>query len=146
MTEDSKQLFLDTTIWFGSKYHLAVAIKDNWNLLTSPIVIYEFFKIIDSEINQASQKKREKRLNMLSHIKKRFPQLIEDLDVQILSLTLSDDSIQEVMTFMEQYAIDIGDALNYQLLRKEKISYVLSNDKDWERLPEITLIQPVTDS
>ncbi len=146
MTEKSKRVFLDTTVWFGSKYQLTVAIKDDWRLITSPIVVYEFLKIIQNEINLASQKKEIKRLKLLKNIKTRFPVLIRDLDVIILSLTMEKETITDAMALMEQFTIDIGDALNYQLIKKNNIHYILSNDKDWERLPKIELIINIPNS
>ncbi len=146
MTEKARQVFLDTTAWFGSKYQLAVAIKDDWRLMTSPIVVYEFFKIIQNEINLADQKKKKKRTKLLMNIKTRFPLLIRDLDVKILSLTMKKETITDAMALMEQFSIDIGDALNYQLVKQNNIHYILGKDKDWERLPKIELISNIPNS
>ena len=81
----------------------------------------------------------------MTQVKQRFSQLLKDLKVRILTINLQNDSIEKAMTLIEGYAIDMGDALNYFLCEEYNIRRIVSNDKDWQWLPDIILIQPTTD-
>ncbi len=132
-----KKIFIDTNAFFRGKDIFLRLIENNYKLVTSTIVVYEFLKVIDELI---LEEKNIDRRNLYIKLRDRFPSLIDDLDIEILSHKLSVKEIQDAFVVMKEKSIDIGDALIYLLLRRESIQEILTYDDDWKRL-SVNIIQ-----
>ena len=140
MTRAIKTIFIDTTAWFSSRAHFQSAILNQWELVTSSLVVYEFLKIIEQELEISTQKANNNRYDLLMNLKGRFPELLSFCNVKILPLDIKLIDLDSVYKLIKKYQIDVGDALNYLLLQRKEITYILSNDKDWNRLPGVTIV------
>ena len=140
MTRAIKTIFIDTTAWFSSRAQFQSVILNQWELVTSSLVVYEFLKIIEQELEIATQKANNNRYNLLMNLKGRFPELISFCNVKILPLEFKVIDLNSVYKLIKKHQIDVGDALNYLLLQRKEINYILSDDKDWNRLPNVTVV------
>lgn len=140
MTRAIKTIFIDTTAWFSSRTQFQSAILNQWELVTSSLVVYEFLKIIEQELEIATQKANDNRYNLLMNLKGRFPELLSFCNVKILPLDIKVIDLNSVYKLIKKHQIDVGDALNYLLLQRKEINYILSDDKDWNRLPGVTIV------
>ncbi|MHA1988687.1 MAG: type II toxin-antitoxin system VapC family toxin [Promethearchaeota archaeon] len=136
-----KELLVDSNCWFTSKFLLSKAIVNKFSLVITPIIIYEVIKILEIEINLANQKKKEKRVKLLKELKIRFPNLLNDLDVFIASIEGASINLTDLYKYMEQYSIDIGDAMIYNTMKQRSIETILTNDKDWKRVTGIRIFE-----
>ena len=140
MTRAIKTIFIDTTAWFSSRAQFQSVILNQWELVTSSLVVYEFLKIIEQELEIATQKANNNRYNLLMNLKGRFPELLSFCNVKILPLEFKVIDLNSVYKLIKKHQIDVGDALNYLLLQRKEINYILSDDKDWNRLPNVTVV------
>ena len=140
MARAIKTIFIDTTAWFSSRTQFQSAILNQWELVTSSLVVYEFLKIIEQELEIATQKANNNRYNLLMNLKGRFPELLSFCNVKILPLDIKVIDLNSIYKLIKRHQIDVGDALNYLLLQRKEINYVLSDDKDWNRLPNVTVV------
>ncbi len=85
MPEESQKLVIDTSAFFSKSSRLGSLVQGGSKLLTIDLVIFEFVKTIEVEINEATQAKRQKRVEMLKAIKERFPKLLRSLEIEIIS-------------------------------------------------------------
>ena len=136
----TKQIFLDTTAFFGSKKELFKAITEGWQLFTSPIVVYEFYKIISLEFHKAQQQQKTKRSELLKSLEERFILFLSDISVNIIQMIFDQSFLIKTRKVQELYDLDIGDALNYVIMKDNNLSIIVSSDKDWNRVPGITNI------
>ncbi|MBA7532378.1 hypothetical protein ES705_24604 [subsurface metagenome] len=140
MTRAIKTIFIDITAWFSSRAQFQSVILNQWELVTSSLVVYEFLKIIEQELEIATQKANNNRYNLLMNLKGRFPELLSFCNVKILPLDIKVIDLNSVYKLIKKHQIDVGDALNYLLLQRKEINYILSDDKDWNRLPNVTVV------
>jgi len=126
-----KRIFIDTNAFFRGKERFLKLIKSGYKLVTCTIVIYEFLKVIDELIAEEKDPKRKK---LYIKLKDRFSDLLESLDIEILSHKLSTHEIKKALIIMKEKSVDIGDALIYILLERENIQKILTYDDDWKRL------------
>ena len=124
-------VFIDTSALFKAKKVLRELIDRNYVLCTSPIVIYEFVKVIDELI---IEERNEKRKKLYLRLKERLPALLRELEIKILPHELTHAEVEEAYNIMHEKDVDIGDALIYLLLRKKNIKKILTYDNDWDRM------------
>lgn len=125
-----KMVFIDTNAFFKARNIFENLIDKGYELVTSTIVIYEFIKVIDELIRE---EKSEEKKKLYLRIKNRFPKLLKELNVKILSHNLSYKDVEEAMEMSEKKNVDIGDALIFKLIKSEGIRNILTYDKDWKR-------------
>ena len=102
-----KRIFIDTNAFFRGKERFLKLIKSGYKLVTCTIVIYEFLKVIDELIAEEKDPKRKK---LYIKLKDRFSDLLESLDIEILSHKLSTHEIKKALIIMKEKSVDIGDA------------------------------------
>jgi len=124
-------VFIDTSALFKAKKVFRELIDRNYVLCTSPIVIYEFVKVIDELIIEEQNEKRKK---LYLRLKERLPALLRELEIKILPHELAHAEVEEAYNIMHEKDVDIGDALIYLLLRKKNIKKILTYDNDWDRM------------
>ena len=129
-------VFIDTNAFFKSRAILEKLIKEGTKLATSSIVIYEFVKIIDELI---ALEQNEKRRQLYIKLKNRFPKLLKELSIDILSHQITYDDLSRAYDIISQKNVDIGDALIYILMKKKNIKKILTFDDDWLRL-DVTVL------
>ena len=136
----NKKIFVDSNCWFRSKKGLFNLIEEEYEIFINSTVIYEVMKQLDLEIHIAKQKKREKRLLMLNALKIRFPKLMQELSVHILSTHIDLIELSNLVEMMESYKLDIGDTVIYHDMLKNDISKIMTFDDDWKRINNINII------
>ena len=108
------------------------------------VVIYEVHKILEYELNLAIKKGNEKRSQVLQNLRDRFPSLIRDLDVRILSTDVQTSDLNTLESNMRKFAIDIGDAIICEDMKRNNLEMILSGDEDWKRVEGITIVTKKT--
>ncbi|MHA1664676.1 MAG: type II toxin-antitoxin system VapC family toxin [Candidatus Njordarchaeales archaeon] len=124
-------IFIDTNAFFKAKEIFVRLIKERNQLVTSTIVIYEFIKITEELI---FNERNEARKKLYIRLKQRFPILLKELEISVLSHLLKNNDIIDAYNVMSEKDIDIGDALIYILMKKKGIKKILTFDNDWTRL------------
>lgn len=125
------KVFIDTSALFRARSLFERLVSEGYDLYISPIVIYEFVKVLDELI---VREKSEDRRKLYVKLRNRLPSLLRVLDVRILPHELTYDELEEAYRVMKESGVDIGDALMYLLLKRNRIGKILTYDKDWARL------------
>ena len=94
---------------------------------------YEFINTLEDEITIASQKKNEKRLQILQTLRKRFPKLLLDLNILLIETPIIWAKTEEYLEKMSQFRMNIGDILILETIKYHKIDLIVTTDNDWER-------------
>ncbi len=76
-----RSVFIDTSALFRAKSIFMRLVEERYELYVSPIVIYEFIKVLDELI---IQEKNEERRRLYQKLKNRLPSLLRDLEVGII--------------------------------------------------------------
>ena len=124
-------VFIDTNALFRARKVFERLIDEGYNLCMSPIVIYEFVKVLDELI---LEEQSEERRRLYQKLRDRLPSLLRDLEVEILPHELTYEELEEAYNIMKNKDVDIGDALIYLLMKRKNIRKILTYDDDWERL------------
>ena len=124
-------VFIDTSALFRAKGIFEKLINEGYDLCISPIVIYEFIKVLDELI---TEEKNEKRKKLYQKLRNRLPSLLKDLEVRIISHELTHEELEEAYKIMKNKDVDIGDALIYLLMKRKNIHKILTYDHDWDRI------------
>ena len=124
-------VFIDTSALFRARKMFERLVDEGYNLCISPIVIYEFVKVLDELI---AEEQNEKRKRLYQKLRSRLPSLLRDLEVKIIPHELTYEELEEAYSIMRNKDVDIGDALIYLLLKKKGIQKILTYDDDWNRL------------
>jgi len=124
-------VFIDTSALFKAKRVFEKLIDQGYTLCISPLVIYEFVKVIDELI---IEEKNEKRRKLYERLRERLPSLVRDLEVKIIPHELTYTELKKAYNIMHEKDVDIGDALIYLLLKRKGIQKILTYDDDWNRM------------
>jgi len=124
-------VFIDTSALFKGKMVFEKLIDMGYDLCISPLVIYEFVKVIDELI---IEEKNEERKKLYERLKRRLPSLLRDLEIEIIPHELTYTELEEAYNIMHEKDVDIGDALIYLLLKRKGIQKILTYDDDWNRM------------
>ena len=128
-----KSCFLDTGVFYRSTGQLSLLIEEGYSFYINIIVYYEFINTIESEINDAEQKRNIKRMQLLSSLKNKFSDLLEDLNIILLNIPIVWDQTISFLQKMKDYGMNIGDILILETIKVHNIDLIISTDKDWER-------------
>ena len=69
-----------------------------------------------------------------------FRSFLDVLEISVLSFDLNLTNLGQIEESMNFFSLDIGDALNYQVLLNNEISTIFSKDQDWNRIPGIAVL------
>ncbi len=130
-------VFIDTNALFKGKTVFEKLIDMGYNLCTSPLIIYEFVKVIDELV---IEEKNEERRKLYKRLRRRLPFLLRDLEIEIIPHELTYTELEEAYNVMHEKDVDIGDAMIYILLRRKGIQKILTYDDDWGRM-DIEVVQ-----
>lgn len=81
-----KVLVVDTSAFFAKISALRRFIEEgNTKLVTLDLIAFEFAKLMRSEIGDATKTKKHERSRMLIAVRDRFPELLTNLGIEIIS-------------------------------------------------------------
>ncbi len=102
--------------------------------MTIDLVIFEFVKTIEVEINEATQAKRQKRVEMLKAIKERFPKLLRSLEIEIISPQFSIADLEKLYAEVKN-GKDPGDCMIWLKMQNAGVNSIITqNISDWKEL------------
>ena len=137
---EDKSIFIDTEALFHKKQELLKLNEMEYLLITNNIVIYEFINVISNELNIAKNNHNERRIEVLTNLRERFPQLIIDLKIEVKDFTLTNKILSNIYQLMDVYKMNIGDIFHLLTIKEHEIKYILSKDGDWKRTEELVKI------
>ena len=129
----SKSCFLDTGVFYRSTGQLGRLIEEGYSFYINIIVYYEFINTIESEINDAEQKRNIKRMQLLLTLKNKFSDLLAELNIILLNIPIVWNQTLTFLQKMKDYGMNIGDILILETIKIHDIDLIISTDKDWER-------------
>ena len=134
MPEESQKLVIDTSAFFSKSSRLGSLVQGGSKLLTIDLVIFEFVKTIEVEINEATQAKRQKRVEMLKAIKERFPKLLRSLEIEIISPQFSIADLEKLYAEVKN-GKDPGDCMIWLKMQNAGVNSIITqNISDWKEL------------
>jgi len=128
---------VDTSAFFAKVSDLKKLISENkLRLVTVDFVVFEFVKLMQAELNEASRKKRQERMKMLTSIKDRFPNLLRDLGIEIVPTSFNLDDLDNLYGKQKNITgpFDAGDYMIWLKMKKARIDSILTeNVEDWKK-------------
>lgn len=134
MASTREALVADTSAFFAKISELRHFIEEeNTKLVTLDLVVFEFAKLMQSEIKDAKKTKREERVKMLTAIRDRFPELLANLEIEIISPTFGSEDLEKLYEVARDN--DAGDCMIWLKMQKAGLkSIVTQNTSDWKKL------------
>ncbi|MFI5421862.1 MAG: hypothetical protein ACHQ1H_12910 [Nitrososphaerales archaeon] len=135
MSEPVRELVIDTSGFF-SKSSKLMALKENGSIQLSTIdlVILEFIKVMEVEINRAMSSKKADRVVILNAIRERFPKLIRELDIKIKSPEFLYEDILDLYSHVDK-GLDPADSMIWLKMQRAGLDSVATrNVSDWKKL------------
>ena len=128
---------VDTSAFFAKVSDLKKLISERkLRLVTVDFVVFEFVKLMQAELNEASRKKRQERMKMLTSIKDRFPNLLRDLGIEIVPTSFNLDDLDNLYGKQKNITgpFDAGDYMIWLKMKKAGIDSILTeNVEDWKK-------------
>ena len=136
-TEPPELVLVDTSSFFSKAAELRKIITEKRvKLVTIDLVVFEFVKLMQAELNAALGKGRSERIKMLTAIRDRFPGLLRDLGIELVSppFDLEDLGMLYGKKEAEKSTFDSGDYMIWLKMKKAGIDSILTdNVDDWKR-------------
>ena len=130
----TSQVVVDTSAFFAGTKRLREIMGKGVTLSTIDLIVFEFTKVMEDEINRARGAGNTKRAQMLRNIRDRFPQLLKDLDVDVASPTFSSADVSDLYSLIAK-GYDSGDAMIWIKMKKVGMGTILTdNISDWKKL------------
>lgn len=135
----SEVIVIDTSGFFASAGSLkdVVARQESGevSLATLDLVIFEFLKVIEQEVDKARGKGNLKRVKVLQSLRERFPRLLREFQIELK--TGDDFSIRDLD---EVYSLisrgqESGDSMIWIKMQKLGLKTILTDDlRHWRSL------------
>lgn len=127
-------LVVDTAGFFAPTRRLRQLLGEGNELATVDFVVFEFVKVIESELNRARAAGDSRRETLLLNLRSRFPSLLRDLDVKVQSPDFTSSDVEETYSLVLN-DIDAGDSMIWLKMRKLGRDTIITDDvADWRRL------------
>ena len=128
-------LVVDTTAFFAKISQLRRFIEEgNTKLVTLDLVVFEFAKLMQSEIGDATRTKKRQRARMLIAIRDRFPELLTNLGIEIISPVFASEDLSKLYAEVAK-GHDVGDCMIWLKMQKVELKSILTeNATDWKKL------------
>lgn len=128
----SKVIVIDTSAFFAATENLkgVVARQEGRevSLVTLDLMIFEFLKVIEQEIDGAKGKGNLRRVKILQSLSERFPKLLDEFAIEIKTgtdLTLED--ITETYSLISR-GHESGDSIIWIKMQKLGFETILTDD------------------
>jgi len=131
--EDVKQVVVDTSGFFAGAAKLGALLADGFKLIALDLIIFEFVKVVDREINLAKQAAKLSRVKTLTRLRDQFPALLQELEIELISPEFSIRDLKKLYSLTEDK--DPGDCMIWLKMQNAGYSSILTdNTKDWKKL------------
>ncbi len=129
-----QELVIDTSAFFAKTSKLRSFIEEGTKLSTIDLVVFEFTKLMEVEIREATKAKRQDRLDMLLAVKDRFPKLLNMLEIEIRSPEFSFDDLLKLYGEVAK-GHDPGDCMIWLKMQRAGLDSVITqNTSHWKKL------------
>ena len=135
----SEVIVIDTSGFFAPSRSLKGLVvqqeSGEVSLVTLDLVIFEFLKVIEQEIDRARGKGNLRRMKVLQSLRERFPRLLHEFDIEIK--TGDDFSLGDLD---EAYSLisrghESGDSMIWIKMQKLGLKTILTDDlRHWRSL------------
>lgn len=135
-----KVIVIDTSGFFAPTERLKSIILqkqvgEERKLVTLDLVVFEFLKVIEEEMNKANGKGNQGRVRVLQSVRDHFSSILQELDIEIK--TGDDFTVENVE---EAYSLisrghESGDSMIWMKMQKLGFDTILTNNvRHWKRL------------
>lgn len=125
---------VDTPGFFSGAKKLRTIIDKGDKLSTIDLVVFEFTKVMEDEIDEARAAGKSTRVQMLQHIKDRFPRLLKDLEIELESPTFTFEDLAELYSMISK-GFDSGDSMIWLKMQRAGLNTILTDNRsDWKRI------------
>jgi len=127
-------VMVDTSAFFSGTKELRAIIEKGNKLVTLDLVVFEFTKVMEEEIDEAKGARRTTRVQLLQHLKERFPKLLKDLEIDLESPAFGLDDLSELYSMVSR-GFDSGDAMIWLKMQRAGLDTILTdNVSDWKKI------------
>ena len=125
---------VDTSGFFAPVKKLKDTINEQQSLATLDIIVFEFLKVIEQEIDIARWKGNSRREKVLQSLRERFPTLIHELGIEIESASFSLADVDETYSLTAN-GHESGDSIIWLKMKKLGWNRILTEDvRHWKSL------------
>jgi hypothetical protein len=125
---------VDTSAFFAGTRKLRSILERGERLATIDLIVFEFTKVMEDEIDRANGSGKAARGKMLVEIRKRFPQLLNELEIEVASPMFLASDVSNLYSMIEK-GYDSGDAMICIKMQKLGWNSILTdNVSDWHEL------------
>ncbi|MBI2937174.1 MAG: hypothetical protein HYY22_03115 [Thaumarchaeota archaeon] len=129
-----KQVVIDTSAFFAGTKKIRSLIENGIKLSTIDLVVFEFTKVMETEIAQARRSGKTQRLELLQALKERYPKLLRTFEIEVKSPEFSIDDVDQLYTEISK-GHDSGDAMIWLKMQKAGLNTIVTdNTFDWINL------------
>src|SRR5437899_630757 len=125
---------VDTSAFLAGTRKLKSIMERGDRLSTIDLVVFEFTKVMEDEIDRAKGSGKKARAKMLEAIRQRFPQLLTDLEIEVASPIFSSSDVGSLYSMIAR-GYDSGDAMIWLKMQRAGWDTILTdNVSDWKEL------------
>ena len=129
-----QELVIDTSAFFAKISQLRSFIEQGTKLSTIDLVVFEFTKLMQVEIREATKAGKRDRLDMLKAIRDRFPELLSALGIEIKSPEFGTDDLLKLYAGIAK-GQDAGDCMIWLKMQRAGLDYIVTqNTTHWKKL------------
>jgi hypothetical protein len=127
-------IIIDTSAFFAGTKKLRSIIERGDRLLTVDLIVFEFTKVIEDEIQRSAGSGNTKRAAVLRGLRDRFPKLLLDLGINVASPEFSLTDVNHLYSMISK-GYDSGDSMIWLKMQKAGWDTILTdNVSDWRAL------------
>ncbi len=127
-------VIVDTSAFFAGIRKLHAIVENGDRLSTIDLIVFEFTKVMEDEIDRAKGSGNVARAKMLQRIRERFPQLLTGLEIDVVSPEFSSEDVGSLYSMISK-GYDSGDAMIWLKMQKAGLDTILTdNVSDWKEL------------
>ena len=131
---DTKRVVVDTSGFFAGASKLAELLSTGHKLIAIDLTVFEFVKVLDREINLAKQAGRSKRIKTLTRVRDRFPALVDELEIELISSDFTGKDLKKLYSLISE-GKDPGDCMIWLKMQNSGLSSILTdNIKHWKEI------------
>jgi hypothetical protein len=130
--EETKRVVVDTSGLFAGASKLGALLAEGCNLVIIDLIVFEFVKVVDREINLAKQAGKTKRIQTLTRLRDRFPALLHELEVELVSPDFTTQDLKKLYSLISK-GKDPADCMIWLKMQNEALSSILTDDtRHWK--------------
>src|SRR5271154_5650685 len=102
-------VIVDTSAFFAATKKLRMIVEKGDRLSTIDLIVFEFTKVMEDEIDRARGSGNVARAKVLGLVREMFPQLLTDLEIDVVSPEFSSGDVGSLYSMISK-GHDSGDA------------------------------------